>query len=113
MRDFSEYPKVRYSANGPITVNDRAEEDAIEGETFDLPNLTNLPHDFDPAAVNDQPSDNTYTHEEYPKWVGGVIVNDAEEEAAVLGSADAVEEETKAPKTTKKAAKAADGDDLL
>lgn len=36
----------------------------------------------------------TYVHEEYPKWVGGKIVNSAEEEAKLLGSLPVVVETT-------------------
>lgn len=124
MKEYQVYPRFRYLADGTsVLVNNQAEEDAIEGDHFDLPDGTNHPEDYsaeEAARVTNTPA--THVHHEYPKFMrdGATIVESEEEETAWLAAngepeETEAEEETEAPKKTSSGGKGkkADGDDLL
>lgn len=118
MSEYQEFPKFRYTASGEaIYFGDRAAEDAYEGETFDKPDGTNHPADYDASEAfvdsGVKASNPGYEFVEYPKMIGDITVNSREEEDELTGG---TEEEPKAKATSggKKAAAAAkDADDLL
>lgn len=86
---YTEFPKWRYSpGQEPVSVSSAAEQDALEGEWFDLPDFTNVTVDLADAYNTGHTSG--YVPIEYPKWkyaIGkdAVMVNDAAEEDALEG----------------------------
>jgi hypothetical protein len=109
MAEYIEFPRVRYTADGPVTVMDQAEMDALDGEHFDLPTLENHPDDYNPATAHEAnilPSG--HVHHEYPKMMRdqATIVHDEDEEAAWRAANPEDEEEAEKPAPAPKAAPA-------
>lgn len=136
MKDYEEYPKFKYAADkDPVLVHSREEEDALDGEWFDKPDLTNHTHDMEAEFQTIQTAGPGYNYVEYPKVLyrkdgSSVTVETAEEEEALEGpfasnpglAAKLGEDGDEAPKPKEKgkpkpekakASEGGDGSDLL
>ena len=75
--EFIEFPKWVTGPNGEQKLVNSTEEEVALGEGWKIP-----------ARVHAVAHENGPDFVEYPKWVGEVLVQSAEEEAALLGSDD-------------------------
>ncbi len=67
----------------PVMVEDADQQAQYEAKGY-VPSGTPNPKAFEPTRASDKPA--AYVFEEYPKWVGGVLVNNPEEERAAMPS---------------------------
>lgn len=76
--EYIEFPKWVTGPNGEQKIVGSAEEEAALGDGWVIPDhVPRVPREQTPEFI------------EFPKWIGDVLVQNADEEASLLGSDDA------------------------